>query len=137
MNNRDINVEELTKNFRVSFDKAGLTIYVIPKENAVPLTSGLSYPFNNEDVQLYGTKVILHLPCSGAVYGRYLIQNGDYVEGLYLVIIDTECDIGVSWHEEGLSTKIHVKPSESLIVIVRLMRLRPVKLSPIVMPLGL
>ncbi len=69
MSNEDIDIEGgLIKNFRVGFDKAGLTMYVIPREDTVTLTKGEYYRFNNEDVQLYGTKVILYTPCSGGLY---------------------------------------------------------------------
>ncbi|WP_054842609.1 hypothetical protein [Vulcanisaeta distributa] len=127
----EINIEDLIRNFRVGFDKAGLTIYVIPKKDAESLMAGKSYYFNNEDVQLYGTKVILHLPCNGgAIHGRYLVRGDDYVKGLYLVITNMECDVDISWNEEGLNTRMHVRSDEALIVIVRLMMFKYHKAKP-------
>ena len=123
MDSVNISIGELTKNFRVCFDKAGLTMYVVPREDAAPLIMGRAYTFSNEDVQPYGTKILLHLPCSGAIYGRYLVQDGDYVSGLYAVITDGDCRVGVSWREEGIDTEIHVRHGEALLIMVRLMRL--------------
>ncbi|WP_054854110.1 hypothetical protein [Vulcanisaeta distributa] len=79
---------------------------------------------------MYGTKVILHLPCSGVIYGRYLISNGDYIEGLYVVINDMECGIVVSWYEEGINTEMQVRSNEALLIIIKLMRLRSRKVRP-------
>ena len=125
-----IDIGELIRNFRVGFDKAGLTIYVVPREDITQLIKGEPYPFNNEDVRLYGTRVTLHLPCNGAIYGRYLVNIGDDVRGLYVVITDVGCDIDISWREEGLGTRMPVRPNEALIVIVRLMRLRARRIRP-------
>lgn len=130
MGYEDIDIGELIRNFRVGFDKAGLTIYVVPREDATLLIRGEPYPFNNEDVRLYGTRVTLHLPCSGAIYGRYLVNIGDDVRGLYVVITDAGCDIGILWREEGLDTRMLVRSNEALIVIVRLMRLGARKIKP-------
>ena len=130
MNYEGIDIGELIRNFRVGFDKAGLTIYVVPREDVTQLIRGKSYPFNNEDIQLYGTRITLHLPCSGAIYGRYLVSIDDEIRGLYVVITDMACDIDISWHEEGLSTRMSMRPNEALIIIVRLMRLRVRKIRP-------
>ena len=125
-----IDIGELIRNFRVGFDKAGLTIYVVPREDVTQLIKGEPYPFNNEDVRLYGTRVTLHLPCSGAIYGRYLMSTDEEMRGLYVVTTDIACNIDISWHEEGLSTRMSMSPNEALIMIVRLMRLRARKIRP-------
>ena len=130
MGGESIDIGELIKNFRVGFDKAGLAIYVVPRRDTAQLIRGEFYSFNNEDVQLYGTKVTLHLPCSGAIYGRYLVRINDNMKGLYVVITDAECDVDISWREEGLGTRISMKPNEALVVIIRLMRLRARKIRP-------
>jgi hypothetical protein len=130
MSSSNVNVEDLIKSFRVGYDKAGLTIYVIPRENVTSITRDAGYAFNNEDIQLYGTRVILHLPCNGIIYGRYLTHINNELKGLFVVITENNCDISISWYEEGIDVKTHVKSNEALIIIVRLMRIKPHRIKP-------
>nr|KJR72539.1 MAG: hypothetical protein TU36_01475 [Vulcanisaeta sp. AZ3] len=130
MNNiDDVDIKEITKNFRLSYSKDGVVMYVIPREDAKPLmVKGL--PTSNEDMILYGTRIILHIPCDGTIYGRHLIQLDYALWGVYVVTTVRDCKISIDWNEQGISTGIDLRDYEALLIIVRLMGLSRRRIRP-------
>ncbi|BDR92968.1 hypothetical protein [Vulcanisaeta souniana] len=125
-----IHVEELTRNYRLCYDKAGLTIYIVPRKDLGSLIMGNGLRFSNEDIQLYGTKIILYMPCTGTIYGRYLVQINNELRGLYVLTADEDCEVITQWNDQGINLKLRLVGSESLIIIVRLMRIGKRRIKP-------
>ncbi|MGC9153370.1 MAG: hypothetical protein ACP5GY_06510 [Vulcanisaeta sp.] len=122
-------LEEITRNFRLSYEKSGLTVYIVPGEN-VRSFMGNGLTISNEDVTLYGTRINLYLPCDGIIYGRQLVQINDELRGLYAVIVNSDCEISIDWKEQGISVNLQLRADEALVILVRLMRFSRRKIHP-------
>ncbi|MCG2894735.1 MAG: hypothetical protein L7H05_00705 [Vulcanisaeta sp.] len=119
----------LIRNFRLGYEKAGLVIYIIPRDDAGQLMVR-GEDVSNGDVTLYGTKVMIHVPCGGRIYGRYLSQIGEDLFGTYLLMTNGKCRVRVTWEEQGIDAHFDLRPNEALLIMVRLMRFRRRRAKP-------
>ena len=125
----EVDVDELIRNYRLGYEKGGLMAYVVPRDDIKPLmVRGVG--FSGGSIRLYGTRIIINVPCNGEIYGRYLTQRLNDLLGIYALITNGECRVNVDWEGQGIGVNFDLRANEALLIMVRLMRLGGRRVRP-------
>ena len=59
-----------------------------------------------------------------------MVQVNDELRGLYVLTTDENCEVTINWDEQGINWEPYLGVLESLIIIVRLMRINKRRIKP-------